>query len=143
MDEELNIVLQFIYSMDYYSVLKRNRLSIHVKIQMDLKGIMLSDEKNSKGYVLYLCNILFLKLEYSCFTMFCQFLLYNRVNQLYVHIYPLPLGPPSPHHPPSHPSRSSQSTELSSLCYTAGTHQLSVLHMVGGKGGWDELGDQD
>ena len=27
--------------------------------------------------------------------MLCQCLLYNRVNHLYVHIYPLPLGPPS------------------------------------------------
>ena len=25
----------------------------------------------------------------------CQFLLYNEVNQLYVYLYPLPLGPPS------------------------------------------------
>ena len=27
-------------------------------------------------------------LEYDCFTMVCQFLLYNRVNQLYIYIYP-------------------------------------------------------
>ena len=27
-------------------------------------------------------------LEYNCFTMLCQFLLYNKVNQLYVCIYP-------------------------------------------------------
>ena len=27
-------------------------------------------------------------LEYNCFTMLCQFLLYNKVNQLYVFIYP-------------------------------------------------------
>ena len=27
-------------------------------------------------------------LEYNCFTMMCQFLLYNKVNQLYVYIYP-------------------------------------------------------
>ena len=27
-------------------------------------------------------------LEYKCFTMLCQFLLYNKVNQLYVYIYP-------------------------------------------------------
>ena len=31
--------------------------------------------------------------------------------------------------PPSHPSRWSQSTKLSSLCYAAASHQLSVLHM--------------
>ena len=27
-------------------------------------------------------------LEYNFFTMFCQFLLYNKVNQLYIYIYP-------------------------------------------------------
>ena len=28
-------------------------------------------------------------LEYSCFTMLCQFLLYSKVSQLYVYIFPL------------------------------------------------------
>ena len=33
--------------------------------------------------------------------MLCQFLLYSEVNQLYVYLQPLPLGPPSrPHIPP-------------------------------------------
>lgn len=32
--------------------------------------------------------------------------------------------------PPSHPSRPPLRTELSSLCHTAASHQLSVLHMV-------------
>ena len=27
-------------------------------------------------------------LEYSCFTMVCQFLLYNKVNLLYIYLYP-------------------------------------------------------
>ena len=27
-------------------------------------------------------------LEYNCFTMLCEFLLYNKVDQLYVYIYP-------------------------------------------------------
>ena len=27
-------------------------------------------------------------LEYNCFTMVCEFLLYNKVNQLYIYIYP-------------------------------------------------------
>ena len=26
--------------------------------------------------------------EYNCFTVVCQFLLYNKVNQLYIYIYP-------------------------------------------------------
>ena len=28
-------------------------------------------------------------LEYYCFTMLCQFLLYSKVNQLYAYIYPI------------------------------------------------------
>ena len=57
--------------------------------------------------------------------MLCQFLLYNKVNQLYIYIYPhilslLCIPPPRP----SHPSRWSQSTELISLCYVAASHQL-------------------
>ena len=39
-------------------------------------------------------------LEYNCFTMVCQFLLYNKVNQLYIYICPhissLLCLPPSP-----------------------------------------------
>ena len=48
-------------------------------------------------------------------------LLYNNMNQLSIYIYPLPLELPS-HPPPSHLSRSSQSTELSSLCCIAASH---------------------
>lgn len=33
------------------------------------------------------------KLEYTCFAMLCQLLLYDNVNQLYEYIYPLPHGP--------------------------------------------------
>ena len=57
------------------------------------------------------------KLKYNCFTMLCSFL-YNSVNQLYVYRYPLPLEPPSPISP------------LSSLCYTAASHELSILQVV-------------
>ena len=85
------------------------------------------------------CFVLFLTslLEYNGFTWLCQFLLYNKVNQLYVYLYPhsphIPIAslscislPPSL----SHPSRWSQSTELISLCHVAASHQLSVLHLV-------------
>ena len=40
-------------------------------------------------------------LEYNCFTMVCQFLLYNKVNQLYIHICPHISS--LLHLPPSHP----------------------------------------
>lgn len=39
-------------------------------------------------------NSVFL-LEYNCFAVLCSFPLYNKVNHLYVSIYPLPLVPPS------------------------------------------------
>ena len=54
------------------------------------------------------------KLEYNCFSMLHSFLLHGTVNQLYACICPLHLAPPS--HLPIAPSRSSPSTELSSLC---------------------------
>ena len=44
--------------------------------------------------------------------MSCWFLQYNSVTQPEVYVYPLRLKPPLP-------SRSSRSTGLSSLCYTA------------------------
>ena len=50
----------------------------------------------------------------------------------YVYIYPLPLegvyAPSLP--PPSHPSKSSETSKLRSLCYMTSSHQPSVLHMV-------------
>ena len=63
--------------------------------------------------------------------MVCWFLLYNKVNQLYIYIYPhisslLHLPPTLP----IDPSRWSQSPELTSLCYVAASHYLSILHLV-------------
>ena len=60
------------------------------------------------------------KLVCHCFHCFPIYLPWSDWNQLYVYIYPLPLGPA----PPSHPCRSAQSTELSSLHYTAGSDWL-------------------
>jgi len=50
----------------------------------------------------------------SCFIILCYFLLHSKVHQLYIYIYPLFWI--------SLPSRSSQSIEESSLCYTVGSH---------------------
>ena len=38
---------------------------------------------------------IFFLLEYGCFTMLCKFLLYSKMNQLYIYIYPLFFGFPS------------------------------------------------
>ena len=46
-----------------------------------------------------------------------------------IYIYHLLLEPPS-RPPPSHLCRSSQSSRLGSMCYTATSHQLSILHLI-------------
>ena len=54
---------------------------------------------------------------------------YDKVYQLQVYVSPLSWTS-TPPNTPSYPSRSSQRTELRSLCCTAGSHQLSISHMV-------------
>ena len=49
-------------------------------------------------FILLLLTSLF---EYNCFTMVCQFLLYNKLNQLYIYICPHISS--LLHLPPSHP----------------------------------------
>ena len=65
----------------------------------------------------------------------CRQVLYHHSHQgnlqqcksaIIIHASPPSLA--SPPSSPSHPSRSSQSTRLGSQCYTATSHQLSVLH---------------
>ena len=54
----------------------------------------------------------------------------KRISHMHTHV---PISPPScVSLPPSlsHPSRSSQSTEPISLCYTAASHQPTILHTV-------------
>ena len=68
----------------------------------------------------------FILLAYNCFIILCQFLLCNKVNQLYTYVISSFLDfPPTT---PSHRSRSSQSTELPSLWHIADFHQLSISH---------------
>ena len=61
-------------------------------------------------------------------TFQCCFLLYNKVNQLHIYLYPLFWGV-------SFLFTSLQSTEQSALCYialcqTVSSHQLSILYTV-------------
>ena len=60
--------------------------------------------------------------------MLHQFLLCNKLNQLYVYIHPI-FPPSCVSLPPSlsHPSRWSQSTELISLCDAAASHYLFYI----------------
>ena len=75
-------------------------------------------------YFIFLTSLL----EYNCFTMVCQFLIYSKVNQLYIYIYPhisslfhLPPAIPIPH------LQVHTKTELISLCYAAASHQLFYI----------------
>ena len=45
------------------------------------------------SWIVHFCFLLLL--EHSCFTMLCYFLLYSKVNHLYVYIYSLFFGLPS------------------------------------------------
>ena len=56
----------------------------------------------------------------------CGSLCHTSTRIHYNYIYSFPLQPPFP--TPSCPSRSSQSTKLGSLCYTAASRQLGILH---------------
>ena len=69
---------------------------------------------------------IYFSLKCNCFPVSCYFLLYSIVNELCVYIYPLPLNPLS-YPPPFHSFRSSQSTELISLSYTADFHCLFYI----------------
>ena len=74
-----------------------------------------------KSFSYFTMALFIFLLKYSCFIM-CSFLLYSKVNQLYIYIYPLFWI--------SFPFRSLESIEKSSLCYTVGSHQLPVLYIV-------------
>ena len=92
-----------------------------------LQGIMIMTDVSPESlriwvvtYRTFLFSVFFFfLLEYSYFTILCQFLTYDKVNQLYVYIHPLFF---------EFPSHLCQHRALSSLCYTVDTHQLSILY---------------
>ena len=63
------------------------------------------------------------RIKYNCFKI-CWFLPQINMSQLQVYICPLPLETPS------HPSKLSQGTWLSSLYHIATSYQLFILHVV-------------
>ena len=73
-------------------------------------------------YNISFCLSLFLKFEYSCFTMLWQFLLYSRVNQLHICTYPLCFRFPS------HLFRSPQSAEQGLPRCALGSHWSSTSY---------------
>ena len=74
-------------------------------------------------------HILFFFFKWSIVALQCcvSLCLQQHKSAICIHISP-PSGT-SPHHSIPSP-RSSQSTKVSSLCYTAASHQLSISHMV-------------
>ena len=55
---------------------------------LKMRYSLLNLEAIFKSAVLLLFFFLTSLLEYNCFTMVCKFLFYNKVNQLYINIYP-------------------------------------------------------
>ena len=56
-------------------------------------------------------------LEYICFRVSCQFLMYSKVNQLYIYIYPLFHGFPSPLRSPRSPDWVPCAAQQVLICY--------------------------
>ena len=69
-------------------------------------------------------------LEGNCSAVLCWPLTLINTNQPQVYICPIPPETPSHFPPPSHSSRLSQNTVLSSLFYRENSHLLSILHIV-------------
>ena len=118
----------YIYTMEYYSAIKRNEIMPFAAIWVNLESVILNEvsqtEKEKYYMTSLICIIFFLifLLEDNCFTILCWFLPYINMNQPQVYIGSLPSM--------SHPSKLSQGIVLSSLCCTANPHWLSILHMV-------------
>ena len=66
------------------STVQQNESTIHIPIS-PLFWISFSF-RSPKSVILFF--FLTSLLEYNCFTMLCWFLFYNKVNQLYIYIYP-------------------------------------------------------
>ena len=105
------------------------------EIQMKTKRILLHTYWNCLIYLFFLTSLL----EYNCFTMICQFLLYNKVNQLYAYVYPhipslLSLPPTLPYPTPlgghKAPSRSPCAMRLLPTSYLFYVWQCIYVHVT-------------
>ena len=79
----------------------------------------------SMNSFLYLFIYFLIGGKLQCCVGFCYTTM--QISHNYTYISSLLSLPPLN---PSHPSMSSQSTRLDSLCDTATSHQLSILHMI-------------
>ena len=62
-----------------------NILTQNIKRYFDTMNHLLTPACPVSSFLFFFFTSL---LEYKCFTVLCQFLLYNKVNQVYVYIYP-------------------------------------------------------
>ena len=77
-------------------VLKRLKTINMIQVRQKVQSNGIFESRNIfrmfEPYILFFVVVVFIflttLLQYNCFTMLCQFLLYNKVNQLYVYIYP-------------------------------------------------------
>ena len=105
------------------------RVSLHASHSCLQMKIFPSLKKVRKNLTFLFFAFLFLKLRYSCFTMLCWFLLYNKwISHMYTYIPCL-----SSFLLPWTPAISLQSARLGSLCYTAASHWLWFTYIGGDK----------
>ena len=96
-----------------------------------LAGRFLTNAPPGKPFQVNLFFFFNIFIEYNCFTTVCQFLLYNKVNQLYIYIYPhiSSLLCLSPSHPPIPPLQvvTKHGADFPLLC---GCFPIAILHLV-------------
>ena len=101
-------------------------------MQMEIKRKLEYQFSYKTKQTLFIYLFLISLLEYNCLTMVCQFLLYNKVNQLYIYIHPHLSS--LLHLPPSHPPYptpqvvTKHQADLSVLC---GCFPLAVCFTLG------------
>ena len=101
-----------------------SQLSLRLPRENSALPLVSLSHQNCVKYIADILLCLTSLLEYNCFTMVCQFLFSNKVNQLYIYMSPylFPLAPPSLPPSLSHHSRWSQSIKLISLGYAAASY---------------------
>ena len=80
---QYNSILFFSQTLDY----TRNDLN-QKELWNNSQGLFFLFRLCYNHFLSFFLSFLTSLLEYNCFTMVCQFLLYNKVNQLYIYIYP-------------------------------------------------------
>ena len=106
---------------------------------MTIQGKSKKKENQREGQACDSTNILFFVFNWRIIALqHCVGLCHTStwIGHIHIHIHsytyvpPSRGAPPPPSPTPSHPSKLSENTRLSSLCHTANSHLLSILHIV-------------